>query len=135
MLYENPDLLHRYKEKLELSEEEAVILFDDTKRFLYLCGTNGGVWSPPRKVDTGWHEFLMFTEDYANFCQQFFGRFIHHCPRRITDEPTNGIRTRNTVRLAIATFGGGLSSNWSVPVSGDALAEDPCDSCGCNAAI
>ena len=33
------------------------------------------------EIDDMWHTFLMFTEDYANFCERYFGRFIHHSPR------------------------------------------------------
>lgn len=32
------------------------------------------------EVDRMWHTFLLFTADYAEFCHQYFGRFLHHCP-------------------------------------------------------
>ena len=47
MSYQNPDVIHRYMDKLEMNEDEAKLLFEDTKRFLYLCGTFPGRWSPP----------------------------------------------------------------------------------------
>lgn len=31
-------------------------------------------------VDEVWHAFILFTKDYAVFCEDVFGRFIHHAP-------------------------------------------------------
>ena len=36
--------------------------------------------SPSPAVDAGWHAFILHTADYAEFCQQVAGRFIHHRP-------------------------------------------------------
>jgi hypothetical protein len=35
---------------------------------------------PSKLVDEAWHEFLLFTREYAEFCQRAFGRFLHHQP-------------------------------------------------------
>jgi hypothetical protein len=35
---------------------------------------------PSRAVDTEWHEFILMTRNYESFCQQAFGRFLHHVP-------------------------------------------------------
>jgi len=35
---------------------------------------------PSQVVDELWHEFILFTRDYAQFCQAAFGRFLHHTP-------------------------------------------------------
>lgn len=39
-------------------------------------------------VDEVWHAFILHTRDYAVFCQQVIGRFIHHQPATET-EPVN----------------------------------------------
>ncbi|MBO0880719.1 MAG: hypothetical protein J2P17_10325, partial [Mycobacterium sp.] len=31
-------------------------------------------------VDIGWHTFILYTKDYASFCNRVAGRFIHHEP-------------------------------------------------------
>ncbi|NSC22953.1 hypothetical protein FM076_17990 [Streptomyces albus subsp. chlorinus] len=36
--------------------------------------------SPSPIVDEFWHAFILHTEAYAEFCDQTFGRFIHHRP-------------------------------------------------------
>jgi len=35
---------------------------------------------PSQVVDVAWHEFILFTRNYAEFCQKSHGRFIHHTP-------------------------------------------------------
>ena len=40
--------------------------------------------SPSPLVDIGWHTFIVYTRDYAAFCDQYAGRFIHHLP---SDDP------------------------------------------------
>ncbi len=145
MGYENPDLLHRFKTKLGLNEEDARLLFDDTMRFLFLSGTVPGRWGPPEAVDAGWHEFLMFTKDYREFCERYFGRFIDHNPRRLNDTvPQDGGRPRKTLAAMHNIFGSNLSKNWVfanlkvgdkdvVGPNGELqfVAMDVCDSCGC----
>lgn len=122
MGYQNPAVTHRFVEKLGLDEERASLLFEDTKRFLYLCGSKQKgdfILAPPEAIDLGWHEFLLFTEDYQSFCQSLLGRFIHHRPRRPEDPPGNGQVLRDTRALALATFGQ-LSGNWRIGKGGDA---------------
>ncbi|STY31323.1 Uncharacterized conserved protein [Legionella wadsworthii] len=31
-------------------------------------------------MDDMWHTFLLFTQDYLNFCMEFFDGYIHHTP-------------------------------------------------------
>jgi hypothetical protein len=52
------------------------------KRYLTLVGLgyrNLGMLSP--QVDEVWHAFILFTREYAEFCQDTFGMFLHHVPR------------------------------------------------------
>ena len=126
MAYENPDVINRYREKMGLSAEEAQELFSDTKKFLYLCGTVPGCWRPPVQVDEGWHQFILFTRDYQDFCRQWFGRVIHHEPRRVTRSSV-GSSVSETIAMARELFGDNLSRNWT---SGRNSAE--CSKSGCN---
>jgi len=110
--YEHPVLIERIEDKLNLSHDEALDLFDDCKRFLYLCGTTHEPMAPAEAIDECWHNFILFTNDYAAFCQDYFGRFLHHRPFS-KQEAVNadGSLTRRTMELAESTFGD-LSSNW-----------------------
>ncbi len=140
--FEFPDLLDRLVNKLGISHDEAINLFNDTKRFLYLSGNVPGTWSPPEKIDACWHEFILYTHEYTDFCHQHFGRFIHHYPRRPNDHPKDSARPRKTLCAIEQIFGKDLSNNWFFPNlkpshSGmesdmDVFASGPCDSCGCS---
>lgn len=35
---------------------------------------------PSQVVDELWHEFILYTRHYEQFCQKAFGRFLHHTP-------------------------------------------------------
>jgi hypothetical protein len=49
--------------------------------FLVTCARNHGAGlAPCKSVDIGWHTFLMYTREYAEFCDRVAGRFIHHRP-------------------------------------------------------
>ena len=64
-----------------MSENEAnAVSFDDTLKFLYLCGTSEESFEMTEKIDVVWHHFILFTAAYADFCDKFFGKFIHHIP-------------------------------------------------------
>lgn len=49
-------------------------------RFCALLTVTDEVLSPGPLVDGFWHEFLLHTRDYANFCERHFGCFLHHDP-------------------------------------------------------
>ncbi|MFC3909298.1 hypothetical protein ACFORL_09470 [Legionella dresdenensis] len=33
-----------------------------------------------KEIDDLWHTFLLFTQDYMDFCDQYFKHYIHHVP-------------------------------------------------------
>lgn len=54
--------------------------------------------SPSQPVDIGWHAFILYTREYAEFCQRVAGRFIHHVP---TMTPTRRETMPNRRRYAL----------------------------------
>jgi hypothetical protein len=38
---------------------------------------------PSQAVDDLWHEFILYTKAYDTFCQNAFGRFLHHTPAAV----------------------------------------------------
>jgi hypothetical protein len=49
--------------------------------FLQACAANPGAGLVPSElVDIGWHTFILYTREYADFCERVAGRFIHHRP-------------------------------------------------------
>jgi hypothetical protein len=50
---------------------------------------------PSQLADDLWHEFILYTRYYEKFCQQAFGRFLHHTPAAVlgSDKKSNeGLR-------------------------------------------
>lgn len=116
--YKNDDVVHRIARKQQISLPHADALFRDTLRFLYLAGaTDTKNLAPTKSIDAGWHSFLMFTRDYARFCQTYFGRFVHHEPRRLNDAPSKVNALGATFDVARKVFGPGLSENWTQRIS------------------
>jgi hypothetical protein len=50
------------------------------------------------KIDWMWHAFVLFTVDYADFCERYFGFFIHHIP---TDDGSEVTADTATVRAML----------------------------------
>ena len=59
---------------------------------LYANGKTLGM--PSRAVDVAWHEFILLTRDYHAFCEEAFGRYLHHSPAVAMDEPVDATLAR-----------------------------------------
>jgi len=90
--YENDEVVHRFTADHGIEKADAEEIFLETKRWLWLCASemasaeNGigeriPLLSEARVIDLMWHTFLLFTRDYADFCQKYFGFYVHHHPR------------------------------------------------------
>lgn len=82
-LAEEPLVLvkEKIREKYNFTQQktnEARLAF---LRFISLTAYYKGGVVPIPLADVFWHEFILFTSDYAEFCARHFGRFIHHQPR------------------------------------------------------
>lgn len=52
-------------------------------RSFFLAYLEGGlkyVAMPSQAADDLWHEFILYTREYKQFCDQAFGGFLHHSP-------------------------------------------------------
>ena len=94
-------------EPKELQHQIAESTIDQTVAFLVLVASSNGSasYSPSEKVDIGWHTFLMYTREYAEFCQEIAGRMIHHAP---SDVPGVDYGTGNASRTAQAIMDRGM---------------------------
>lgn len=83
MDYQMPNIIARYCKDYKVSADTAKIHEVELKRYLILAGDsdNGdGLGMMSTEVDNLWHTFLLFTKEYQAFCNEMFGKFIHHCP-------------------------------------------------------
>lgn len=61
---------------------------------------------PSQAVDAAWHEFILFTRNYRDFCGKALGRFLHHTPAEAMRSPTKAQEgIRRAWRLSCAREG------------------------------
>lgn len=61
---------------------------------------------PSQAVDAAWHEFILFTRNYRDFCNKALGRFLHHTPAEAMRSPTEAQEgIRRAWRLSCAREG------------------------------
>ncbi len=87
--YRHPAVVRRYAQEHHASTREAETVFREMLKWLYLCyrsttdaprGFAVSMTPELEKIDWMWHTFILFTRDYAAFCQKYFGVFVHHVP-------------------------------------------------------
>jgi hypothetical protein len=64
------------------NEDEARALFREVKRYLFLNRADQSkLWEiHSLRVDEVWHQFILFTRQYADFCTQYYGAYSPHSP-------------------------------------------------------
>lgn len=79
-------IIDRYARDYDVTRGTAERHARELRRFLVLCAMN-----PDRRygmrgnVDDIWHTFLIYSRDYADFCEKVAGTFIHHVPEEDSD--------------------------------------------------
>lgn len=65
-----------------LAEEQLSLVMLGLRQYFILCNAAAGgrVSMPSQVVDAAWHEFILFTREYADFCNKGLNRFLHHVP-------------------------------------------------------
>ena len=106
---ENEELIiEGFMDRYEVSLEEAVDIFNETKKWLWLASKNDELETPlfidqPLLIlDEMWHTFILHTKQYYKFCLRHFNRMIHHEPtpssfkekmnQRMLTEPTKVVK-------------------------------------------
>ena len=87
----------------ELSAAQRGEIFVGLRDYFQLCRLAGRrmVAMPSQAVDEAWHELILFTRQYKQFCRHGFGRFLHHTPAEAMSSPTQASDSiRRAWRLA-----------------------------------
>ncbi|WP_285100913.1 hypothetical protein [Promicromonospora sp. MEB111] len=109
----DPELFQKLTERVSTEHDHdlgiAARIVDQALAFLGTTATHQGrPLSPSDEVDPGWHEFILHTVDYAAFCDQVAGRFLHHVPTDPQDPSAHGEGAHESLQYtvdAIATAG------------------------------
>jgi hypothetical protein len=104
MAYRFDPLVQRMVDKYKWDGADAQECFEDLKKFLYVAVI---AYRPvaPEKLDEMWHNFILFTMDYDEFCKARLGIFVHHRSRRRTDPKSTRNMRQETLIFAGELFG------------------------------
>lgn len=76
-------LLERFeKHHAGFGRKDSALVSRGLRQFFlaYLRSGTKFVSMPSQIADDLWHEFILYTREYQNFCQRAFGGFLHHTP-------------------------------------------------------
>lgn len=101
--------------------------FREFKRYAALSqiSTDNPLGMASKDVDEVWHQFILFTKSYHNFCNDLLGGYLHHSPhtsKTPTDAKKEGVK--NFVSAYQQIFGE-IPSIWNISSNN----EDCGDSC------
>ncbi|MEV8453672.1 hypothetical protein AB0467_13245 [Streptomyces sp. NPDC052095] len=78
-------------------------VMDQAIAFVYVLGSQRAYgMAPSRRVDPGWHTFMLHSQEYATWCHERFGRFVHHAPN--SKIRTRGLMASVAERIEAAGF-------------------------------
>jgi hypothetical protein len=98
LAYEAPFLIEKLlKDQIVETAEEAAALFAEVKRYFILVRSDGSsVWQMHSlRIDEVWHQFVLFTPQYMDFCERFLGGYIPHSPGNAPEH-----RAETSVKMA-----------------------------------
>jgi hypothetical protein len=99
------------------TREQAHALFQEVKKYLVLAA-EAELEIPmfSQRIDDAWHQFILFTRQYGEFCREFAGHFLHHepleSPPSAPDEPPRRSMTRSEFSERYARHFGSVSELW-----------------------
>ena len=99
----------RYIKDGNVTPQAAAETLLELKRWFTLCTLHPEkTYATGGPVDAMWHTFILFTKDYARFCDDITGAFIHHTPEMASGDIEAQIRSsekmRDKVRLLEADY-------------------------------
>jgi hypothetical protein len=96
LTYEHPAVVRRFQKEHPEKAEDAELLFSDLLMFFWASKKHALdrkqnpnnldldfifiMDEEMRYIDQMWHVFLLYTEDYMEFCNKYFGEYLHHLP-------------------------------------------------------
>jgi hypothetical protein len=135
LAYKNELAIKRFKQIRPDAAEEADLIFDDLKRFLWLVATQEERKAKGEDVpdlsfagsmiilDDMWHAFILWTSFYTEFCDEYFGGYIHHptdMPKYIYNTQADGMAEEEAMSIfltdmitrVIEEFGEEVAERW-----------------------
>ena len=102
--YQNALVIQQFRKNHPEHAPDAEALFTEMLKYLWLSAQHQYeqhhspndpqldfspvIHEEMQAIDSMWHEFILVTMDYQHFCQEYFGRFVHHIPNTDDEIPT-----------------------------------------------
>ena len=90
-----PELRNRLQANTGLTLEQSGRVLEGLRQYFLAClaaqrkPIAKEVGMPSKAVDAAWHEFIVLTKEYAKFCRQAFGKYLHHTPKAMMETPSS----------------------------------------------
>jgi hypothetical protein len=77
-----PGLLEKLEQRHGFTRKESALVATGLRHFFlaYLKSGRKYVAMPSQVADDLWHEFILYTREYQEFCRKAFGGMLHHTP-------------------------------------------------------
>jgi len=156
LAFQDKNILMRFEAAHpEFPKDEAFqkTVFDDLKRFLWLYAEaetirkenpeadlpDIGITESMSIIDEIWHEFVLLTQSYIKFCDEYIGFYLHHPPlltkyqnnRKIKGpEEASEIFVTEMVQTTFDKFGEEIAVRWfdeyfnHMPTNGEDMKAD-----------
>ena len=125
--FEAPYVEEKLLKDGKLVREDYQEAFTEFKRYVALVNLNkgrGAMSMSSKEVDEVWHQFILFTPQYHEFCDEVLGRYLHHVPTT-SQTPSTPTGKANFIRNYTNAFGE-IPEIWNIN-----LGSDPCDAGNC----
>jgi hypothetical protein len=96
LAYQHPAVVGRYAKDHSSKASKAEQIFSDLMRFFWASKKHDYerrqnpadsrldfvfiMDEEMRDIDQMWHVFLLYTQDYMDFCERYFREYLHHLP-------------------------------------------------------
>jgi len=99
------------KNRVVESPQEAEDGMTELLKFLFLCANSNAILTPSLRIDALWHEFILFSRAYTQFCHKHFSHYIHHQP---SNSPRDEMHQyQHTLQLYLQSFGTLNTDFWA----------------------
>jgi hypothetical protein len=94
--YQHPAVVRRFQKEYSENSPQAEQIFSDLLMFFWASKKHSlELQNNPenenlnflfimddemKSIDQMWHIFLLYTKDYMDFCERYFGEYLHHLP-------------------------------------------------------
>jgi hypothetical protein len=127
--YQNERVVNKFMSYFRVSKEEALDIFQEMLKWLWLCSKakierKNGVHGVPKSlnvqsgmvvIDEYWHIFVLHTKDYADFCENYLGTFVHHFPSHLGFLAPTQAETENQLTYIYDNFDGEVTlKKWYI---------------------